>query len=697
MGNERENTVNLLQKLRSTRHRLRVSMGYIDKRAPIALTAAAEPPNLKKEEPLWTLCSDSPTVMTSLRSKALDTGLFTFSFGCAPHALHNLCMDYMKVDSFKTCVSKHVYMVKEIKKTHLLSSMFDSLCEATLGRKYSLILFTRTRWGTALAMLKRMLLLKKVITGMPVAKAYDKKYKEMPLTEDLKKVMQDEIMWSNTEVVVACLTPICAALTHMEGDEATFSCVYATFLFLAHHISQFTEEGQEEMNVDSATLIRRVQFRLKSIFSPAHVLAFITDPFYFGFRNRMRSKHGAGFLELGLGDTTENCRAALKMIARGDHEYERCLKTQFSEFLSIDFDGSTSSLLTDDLRLKPDKAWANFKDNRNLGELANVLVKVHRNPCGAVGGERNHKTNNRVRSDVRIRLSAASCEKQVAVAYNGAQLNRQLEQRRSGDYLWKLYCFGHPQEAEAEDADDEGSDDNNDGYRRDIDDDDDDDGDEVKVIEKSKGHDDEKAQDDEDSVVTEDDFRITDKAGDIMNQYLSDAEWADATAKEADETMKEMPASPTSTIATDRHLARYIRKQWEKERAQEEADQEEADRKAAPKEDVVDDGLFDNDSESKDDLRPAPTKTNIDALPVLVAVQDIPPVAAQRRLKGILDTSEDESVMPKPTPKTTKAKEPIDVEDGGGKPSPVRKPVAKRGRSGSAGGKRTRKPNRKYE
>jgi hypothetical protein len=154
MGNECKTSVNLLQKLQSTRHKLRVSMGYIDKRAPIALTAAAEPPNLKKEEPMWTLCSDSPTVMTSLHSKALDTGLFTFSFGCAPHALHNLCMDYLKHESFKTTLSKHLYMVKEIKKVHLLSSMFDSLCQATLGKKYSLILFSRTRWGTVLAMMK---------------------------------------------------------------------------------------------------------------------------------------------------------------------------------------------------------------------------------------------------------------------------------------------------------------------------------------------------------------------------------------------------------------------------------------------------------------------------------------------------------------------------------------------------------------
>jgi hypothetical protein len=286
-----------------------------------------------------------------------------------------------------------------------------------------------------------MLLVKKVITVMPTAKAFNKDYKEMPLSDTLKKVMQDEDMWTKTEGLLSILTPIVAALTHMEGDKATFSCVYASFLYLAHHISGCTEEGREFMKIDPAALVRRVKFRLKSIFSPAHVLAFATDPFYFDFRKHMHSKHGAGFLELGLGDITGNCRKALTMITGDNAEYALCLKTQFSHYLSTSFDGS-SSILTDDLCLKPDKAWANLKDNRNLGELANVLVKVHRNPAGAVGRERNHKTNNRVRSNIRIRLSAARCEKQVAIAYNGAQLNRELEQRRSGEYLWILHFFG---------------------------------------------------------------------------------------------------------------------------------------------------------------------------------------------------------------------------------------------------------------
>jgi hypothetical protein len=183
-----------------------------------------------------------------------------------------------------------------------------------------------------------------------------------------------------------------------------------------------------------------------------------------------------------------------------------------------------------------------------------------------------------------------------------------------------------------------------------------------------------------------------------MNQYLSDAEEGDETTKEvpeipmeADETTKEMPATPTSTIATDRHLARFARQSKWSERKKKLTERWQRTKK------MMVYLVMTVDRRTTYDLRPAPPKTNIDALPVLVAVEDIPPFAAPRPLKGILDTSEDESLALPPARKTAKAKEPIDLEDGGGKMSPVRKPVAKRGQSGSAGGKRTRKPNRIYE
>jgi hypothetical protein len=510
MKTQRENSANLLTKLRTTRHNLRAAMGYIDYRAPIATTAAAEPPNLKKEEPMWTLCSDSPTVMTSLRSRALDTGFFTFAFGCAPHALHNLCMDWMKADLVKKVVSAHLYIVKEIKKVHLLSAMFDKLCEREFHKKYSLILFTRTRWGTVLAMLERMLEVKKVLTGMRYAKKHEPAFREMPLSENLSILLDNDDMWLNTVRVVALLKPICAALTYLEGDQATFSSVWASFLYLAYQVFLLSENFESIMGVSKETLLKRVLFRMKSIYSPAHVLAFVTDPFYFGMRGRLQEECGIEFVELGLGDLVENCRTALTMIARGNADYAQLLMTQFSDFLSQRIKGS---ILMDNVAMAPDKAWANLSENKIFAALAKALIKIHRNPTGAVGGERNHKTNNRVRSNIRIRLKQSTCEKQVAVAYNAAVLGRKFEERARCEFAWILHKAG--------DYDDEAEDESGrvaekGGYESESD------GDEVVVVDRSDREDESEDEVDEDPPVSEDEFLIAADVYETMDQYLSD-------------------------------------------------------------------------------------------------------------------------------------------------------------------------------
>jgi hypothetical protein len=57
------------------------------------------------------------------------------------------------------------------------------------------------------------------------------------------------------------------------------------------------------------------------------------------------------------------------------------------------------------------------------------------NPSGAVGGERNHKTNNRVRSKLRVRLRRDKCEKQVSVSEMLPRSHAPLERS-----VWAISC-----------------------------------------------------------------------------------------------------------------------------------------------------------------------------------------------------------------------------------------------------------------
>lgn len=43
--------------------------------------------------------SDSPIINRSARKKLLEAGVFSFAYGCASHAMNNLCRDILKLPS----------------------------------------------------------------------------------------------------------------------------------------------------------------------------------------------------------------------------------------------------------------------------------------------------------------------------------------------------------------------------------------------------------------------------------------------------------------------------------------------------------------------------------------------------------------------------------------------------------------------
>jgi hypothetical protein len=64
---------------------------------------------------MFNFCSDSPSVMVKLRRLCIQDDKFIFTFGCAQHVLHNLCMDLVKEFlSIKSIVKHMVFLVKTI-------------------------------------------------------------------------------------------------------------------------------------------------------------------------------------------------------------------------------------------------------------------------------------------------------------------------------------------------------------------------------------------------------------------------------------------------------------------------------------------------------------------------------------------------------------------------------------------------------
>jgi hypothetical protein len=493
----RETSDNLLQRLLSARRRLRVSMGLIldapaepvDQSSNVMGIEDEESPVPKIEEPMWNLCTDSPNVMIGLRRKALQSGEFIFAYGCAPHGFHNLSMDWVKLAGPKRIVSQNVFIVTKINSVHLLITMFDHICAQKHGKSYALILFTKTRWCTVYNMVRRNILVKSTLVAMPNATDHDEEFEDATMDNDLRDVILDVPFWKATAALETLLKPLCAAVGYLEGDEATFSAVYACFLSVTHHVRVGIDDASlEHLNVGRDDLMRFVCSRLKTIYTSAHALAFYTDPFFYNMRRNLASIHGPAFLNLECGPLIGQCRKALERIAIGDNSKRGMLLEQFAYFCALRMDGSYMMVSR---KLKPHLIWGQV-DDPDMFDLAKVLVQVHCNPTGAVGGERNHKTNNRVRTKQRVRLGRGKCEKQVAIAYNSAQLERVMGKKRQDPFLTHLAALGSP----APDRNRYGDDDENGEH-----------------------------EEEEDFEDDEDEFRIVENPTSILDQYLDDGEF----------------------------------------------------------------------------------------------------------------------------------------------------------------------------
>lgn len=155
MGTNTESAANLLAKLISVKRRIDEYAGA--RRDASGLDFGGHGFLASAQQKMWSLCTDSPSVMTALRRVACSDGVVSFAFGCSPHALNNLCLDWIKLSQIQTVVGHCVTLVTSLRRVHLLMALFSKLCLQHHGVDLRLVLFTKTRWSTCRFMLERLL------------------------------------------------------------------------------------------------------------------------------------------------------------------------------------------------------------------------------------------------------------------------------------------------------------------------------------------------------------------------------------------------------------------------------------------------------------------------------------------------------------------------------------------------------------
>jgi hypothetical protein len=228
---------------------------------------------------MFNFCSDSLSVMVKLRRLCIQDDEFVFAFGCALHTLHNLCMDLVKEFlGIKSIVKHMVFLVKTIRKTHLIQQLFEKISKEKYGQTLVLIMFTKTRWGTICDVAKRLNRVQTTICQVPTEILSNEL--DIDLAPDLRDVILDAAFWKGLATLEVLFSTICACLTYLEGNESTLSSVYACFLAVAHHLRTLSPNISTALQI-GATDFDKMQSlvvnRLWTIYSPAHALSFRTD------------------------------------------------------------------------------------------------------------------------------------------------------------------------------------------------------------------------------------------------------------------------------------------------------------------------------------------------------------------------------------------------------------------------------------
>ncbi|CAM6070616.1 unnamed protein product [Sphagnum tenellum] len=348
----RESASNLLEKLLSAKLRL---LNCIQDPAPGFILASGEGNVEIVEEgqvcsrtehflspPMLCFCSDSSRVMVKLRKDYLLNNEFTFAYDVEiKPPTHSAIRQALYRE-----VSEHVcsYSFYEDSLGHRF--LHRAACQQGQGGNHSSsqrdIVF-RTRYR---------------------------------LPKELKTLVTDASYWKGVTALESLLKTICSCLTYLEGDEATFSSVYACFVAIKLHIVTLPTSVRSALYLDDTAIEKMISLlhhRLVTIYSEAHCLAFATDPLFGSMRAAITAKYDGAFLEMGKGSINQQSKAALSRIAAGNDELRRQLYTDYGRYIMRPMNADHDF---EEVLFKPSELWS-LCDDSSYGSLKGPLSAVH--------------------------------------------------------------------------------------------------------------------------------------------------------------------------------------------------------------------------------------------------------------------------------------------------------------------------------
>jgi len=240
---------------------------------------------------------------------------------------------------------------------------------------------------------------------------------DIDICDGLKALVTNPAYWKGVAAMEMFFMTISSCLTYLEGDEATFSAMYACFVAIKYHIKMLNRAVMDAFNLgdnDIEQMMTLFHHHFSTIYSEAHGLAFATDLMFTDMRSKIAAKFGENFLQVGKGSINQHAKVTLVRLLNGNKDL---WQSYFSEFATFIMQPIDSDYDFNDIKFKPSELWT-LCDNSCYGSIKGLLSALHKNPAGASGGECNHKAGKRVHNRSCARLGQAKIKMGTAILFN---------------------------------------------------------------------------------------------------------------------------------------------------------------------------------------------------------------------------------------------------------------------------------------
>jgi len=358
--------------------------------------------------------TDSPNVNRSARTKLLEADVFSFAYGCAAHAMSNLCRDIVKLPSVLLAVAFCTMLAKFFHGHHLPRAHLIKEQEKETPRPPTMKLFSPTRWTGEARLLISTLKNRGTITTVLF------KAKQRAINMDFPTSLFDAVMdndnWDNVAQWEPVLCTLASMTNYLQADTTPLSGVHASFLSLEASLMPTTFPAAVRDQVRSF-----IKARYAAIVTPAHVLAFFLDPLFVQFREASRASAVKPYSEMDVAV----CMDAAKLLVWAASEAERAtVPTQVTQAILGTFQFLREPAVRRTRQLSLPHVWWELHADGAPPELRAVADQIFSLAPTSAAAEHSFKQRSRGHNKTRNRLSDNNADKSQAIIFNTQQARR---------------------------------------------------------------------------------------------------------------------------------------------------------------------------------------------------------------------------------------------------------------------------------